>query len=98
MDPALLWWVQVAALAVAIGNFLLNGNFGRIAGLWKWAAPRRPEVVIGVVVREGKALLVERKPNEKSKLRWQFPAGQLTDSYPDLASRLKSEILAETGV
>lgn len=99
MTPAWLLWVPVAALIVALMMLVLNGNFERLAWVGRLLKRRRaPEVVIGIVVHEGRALLVQRRPNPRSSLRWQFPAGQLTDSYPDHAARLKSEILAETGV
>jgi 8-oxo-dGTP diphosphatase len=99
MTPAWLLWVPLAALTVALLTLALNGNFQRLAWIGRLLKREQaPEVVIGIVVHEGKALLVERRPNAKSPLRWQFPAGQITDSYPDHAERLKSEILAETGV
>lgn len=96
--PAWLFWVPLVACLIALVNFLLNTRWDRVFWLlpWKWF-PRYPDVVVGVLQHDGKVLLVHRKPAPKSKLHWQFPAGQLGGER-DLRARVEREVLSETGV
>lgn len=103
-DPALVPRSEVQAIldtaleqapAAAVERF--TALLGKRAGNGAAGGPQALTVAVAVVRRDGSVLLVCRRSEDGSGLRWQFPAGVVKPGA-DPATVAVREALAETGI